>query len=73
MADLAITITVPDDQLPRMLAAFARRFRNPDLTQEMMLAGLKANAMQQIINVVMAEEQAAIEEQKATVSPLSLS
>lgn len=73
MADLAITITVPDDELPRMLAAFARRFRNPDLTQEMMLAGLKANAMQQIINVVMAEEQAAFEEQKATVSPLSLS
>lgn len=72
MADLSITITVPDDQLPRMLAAFARRFRNPDLTQDMMIAGLKANAMQQIINVVLAEEQAAIEESKAGVTPLDL-
>lgn len=72
MADLSITITVPDDELPRMIAGFARRFKNPDLTEAQMLAALKANAIDQIINVVLAEERAAIEESKAAVSALSL-
>lgn len=73
MAELSITISVPDQQLPRMLAAFRRRFKNPDLTQDQMLAGLKANAIDQIANVVRAEEIAAIEEQKGSVLPLDLS
>ncbi len=72
MADLSITITASDADVARMLAAFARRFRNPDLTEEEMLAGLKINAIQQIVNVVLAEEQAAIEEQKQAVVPLEL-
>lgn len=72
MADLSITISVPDEQLPRMLTAFRRRFRNAELTQEEMLAGLKANAISQINSVVVAEETSAIEEQKATVVPLDL-
>lgn len=72
MADLSITITVPDAQLERMLNAFKRRFRNPNLTQEQMLYGLKATAMQQINAVVVAEEQSVLDELKSGVTPLDL-
>lgn len=73
MADLSITITLSDEHLARMLAAFRRRFSNPALTQEQMLYGLKQSAIQQINDVVVAEEKAAIEEQKISVAPLDLS
>lgn len=72
MAELSITITVPDEDMPRLLSAFARRFRNSDLTQEQMLNGLKQNAISQINSVVVAEEISAIEELKAAVQPLDI-
>lgn len=73
MAELTITITVPNAQVPRMLAAFARRFHNPDLTVPGMLAGLKQSAINQINEVVVTEERAALEEQKLTLVALDLS
>lgn len=72
MAELSITITASDEVVQRMVAGFARRARNPDLTTENMLAFLKANAIAQIQGVVLAEERAAIEEQKEAVSVLEL-
>lgn len=68
MAELSITITLSDDDSARMLAAFRRRTGNPDLTQEAMLYVLKTAAIEQIKNVVMIEEKAAIEEQKNSVA-----
>lgn len=73
MANLSISISISEEELPRMLAAFARRFKNPSLTEAQMLAALKANAINQINTVVVAEEQAALDEQKSSVTPLNLS
>jgi len=72
MAMLSISFDVPDEDAARMLAAFRRRIGNPDLTPEQMLAFLKENARQQIVDVVMAEERNAIEEQKAAVTPIAM-
>lgn len=72
MADLSITITISDEHLARMLAAFRRRFGNPNLTQEQMLYDLKQSAISQINEVVVSEEKAAIEEQKDSVTPLDM-
>ena len=72
MAMLSISFDVPDEDAARMLAAFRRRIGNPTLTSEQMLAFLKENARQQIVDVVMAEERKAIEEQKAAVIPIAM-
>ncbi len=72
MNELSIQIAVSNADLARMLAAFARRFRKPDLTVDEMLAGLKANAIAQINTVVTNEEKNAIEELKNEVTPLAL-
>jgi hypothetical protein len=69
MADITITFTVPVEQEARVLAAFARRFNKPDLTPAQLLNGLKAHFKDQIINVVVAEEKAAIEKQKDAITP----
>ncbi len=73
MATLSISITVSDEQVPRMLSAFARRFGKPDLTVEQMLAGLKQSAISQINEAVITEERAALEAAKMTLQNLDLS
>lgn len=67
--ELAITFLMESEDVERMRKAFARRFKNPALTLDQMLGGLKQQAAAQIRNVIVEEERAAIEEQKAAVQP----
>ena len=72
MVTLSISFDVSDEDAARMVAAFRRRIGSPTLTSEQMLAFLKENARQQIVDVVMAEERRAIDEQKDAVTPISM-
>lgn len=70
LVELAITIEMEASEAERMRVAFARRMRNPVLTLDLMLAWLKSNAITQIQEVVLAEERAKLDEQKALIPPL---
>lgn len=56
MADLAITISVPDEQLPRLLDGFRKQWGRPELTTDELLLLLKENAVQQMKAVVRNQE-----------------
>ena len=56
MADLSITITIPDEQVPRFLDGFRKQWGNPELTLEDLLPVLKANAIDQMKRVVQQQE-----------------
>ena len=56
MADLSISITIPDEQLPRLLDGFRKQWGNPDLTIEELLPMLKESAIKQMKEVVRNQE-----------------
>lgn len=72
MAELSISIIIPDAEIARMLSAFRSRFGADDLTLEQVLAQLKTSAIMQINEMVISEEKAQLDAAKLTLQPLSL-
>lgn len=71
--ELAITILMEDTDVERMRKAFGRRMKNANVTIDVVLNLLKRSAIQQIGNVILEEERAAFDEQKAALTPPSMS
>lgn len=71
--ELAITILMEDADVERMRKAFGRRMKNANVTIDVVLNLLKRSAIQQIGNVILEEERAAFDEQKAALVPPSMS
>lgn len=56
MAELSITITIPDEQVPRFLDGFRKQWGNPEMTMEQLLEALRQNAIEQMKRVVQQQE-----------------
>lgn len=66
---LGITISMDEADVERLRRAFGRRLGNPDIPINVVLAALKMSAIDQIGNVIVSEEQSALDEQKHVITP----
>ena len=73
MADLSISISIPDEQIPRLLDGFRKQWGNPDLTIDQLLPMLKANAVQQMKSVVRIQEVSAARAAADSIGELDIS
>lgn len=72
MAEFTITITIPDDQVDRLLNGFRRQWGNPALTLDDLIPALKQNAVNQMKTVVRQQEILAAKAEAEEILPMDI-
>lgn len=73
MAEFTITITIPDDQVERLLEGFRKQWGNPNLMLEDLIPALKQNAVNQMKTVVRQQEILAAKAEADAISFMDIS